>query len=205
MALSEQDEPERSYYHQDTIAGGYNSYETFSQNNSSIGLQAFAQTSDSVDLGDFLSLQSPPDPLCLPNVPQRTKSPYVNRFLGPDSIEDIFGLQPRYSSAMVPPSLASTTMISPQTFTSLDQYVSTLDLQGGQAHPFGINSSANGTSTLPWDNATIDTGGQPFIPLSPYLMQIHPPSGSSFVSPEPYELLTRDYDFAGQNDNPQQI
>ena len=96
-------------------------------------------------------------------------------------------------------------MISPQTFTSLDQYVSTLDLQGGQAHPFDINSGSNGTGTLPWHNAMIDVDNQPFIPLSPYIMQTHRPSDNPLVPPETYELLTRNYDFAGQNDNSQEM
>ncbi|KAJ6109581.1 hypothetical protein N7486_001816 [Penicillium sp. IBT 16267x] len=187
------------------MATEYDSYEPLSLNYPPIDLQAFAQASDSVDVSNSLSLQSPPDPLFPLNISQTTKRPYVPRFLGPDSIEDIFGPQLPNSSAMVSPSLGSTTMISPQTFTSLDQYVSTLDLQGGQAHPFGIGSSANGTGTLPWHNATVDVGNQPFVPLSPYIMQIRPPSGSPHVSPETLESLTTNFDFAGQNDKAQEM
>jgi len=183
------------------MATEYDSYEPLSLNDPPIDLQAFTQASDSVDLGNSLSLQSQPDPLFPSNISQTTRRPYVPRFLGPDSIEDIFGPQLPNASAMMSPSLRSTTMISPQTFNSLDQYVSTLDLQGGQAHPFGIGSSANGIGTLPWHNTTVDVGNQPFVPLSPYITQICPPSGSPHVSPETYQSLTRNYDFAGQNNN----
>jgi hypothetical protein len=92
-----------------------------------------------------------------------------------------------------------------QKFDSLDQYVSTLDLQKGQDHYHDINDTANwgelASYTIP-DNVDSDNrDARPFIPLSPYLMQTYPPGGSHVVPSEPFTFLTNDYYRVGQNSN----
>jgi hypothetical protein len=153
------------------------------------------------------STQAPPNPLCFPNIHETSSHGNFARFLGPDSIEDLFKPQSKESEDVVSLNLGSTATSLSQNLDSLDQYVSTLDLQKGQGHPHDINDNANGVSSLHYPrsgNVTIDnTGVRPFIPLSPYLMQIYPPVGSSLMPPESYALLTEDYFTGDQNDNSQ--
>ena len=128
--------------------------------------------------------------------------PNVARFLGPNSIEDIFGAEPRYSGDIDSPNPGYTTMNAVGTFKSLDQYVSTLDLQG-QLAPSSIGGTADGESSLDWDATAIDNASHPFIPLSPYLM--HPPSGDSLVPPELYSFFTSEYNTGDQNSKSRDI
>jgi hypothetical protein len=94
-----------------------------------------------------------------------------------------------------------------QGFDSLDQYVSTLDMQKGQERLLNINDLANdGSSSLYTTpgNVTFDTGGVgPFIPLSPYLIQMYSPTGNHLVPSGPGGFLTDDY-FMVDNNNLQE-
>jgi hypothetical protein len=192
--LSKQNESRESYSDQDTLETPYNS-------------RAFAQLTDEVDLGGSPPLEATLNPLHFPNIPETSSHGNFTRFLGPNSIEDLFRPQSEHSEDVVSPNLGSTVTSLSQNLDSLDQYVSMLDLQKGQEHPHDINDSVNGVSSLHYarsDNVTIDnTRVRPFIPLSPYVMQMYPPGGSYLVPPESYALLTEDYYTGDQNDNSQ--
>jgi hypothetical protein len=76
-------------------------------------------------------------------------------------------------------------------------------MQKEQELPHEINGSI-----LPYKsprNATLDTGGVvPFIPLSPYLIQMYSPTGNQLAPLEPGGSLTDDYYMVDQNNNPQE-
>ena len=165
------------------------------QSESSIPSQASTQTSDSVDLDDSQIFQTQLNLQSFVHTPDAPMHPNVARFLGPDSVEDVFGAGPRYLSSVDSPDLGSTTVNPPGTFNSLDQYVSTLDLQEGKLPPFGISEGADGASSLDWDA----TASHPFIPLSPYLMQVPPPNGDPLVPPELFTFFAGEYNVADQN------
>lgn len=182
--------------HSDHDDISHNSYEKVPQNNSSIGSQASTRVTDSVDVGDSLALDTPPNLPFFMGIPDTSAHGNFARFLGPDSIEDLFGQQDRHAGSIVSPNLGSTAMDPPQNVVSLDQYVSVLDLQNGLAGPQDVNNCASGVSSLhcgELSNASIDHTGQPFIPLSPYIMQMHPSVSNFLVSPESYAIFTDDY------------
>lgn len=193
-SLPKQNESRASHSDQDIVETPYNS-------------RAFIQATDGVDLGGSPPLEAPLNPLHFPNIPETSSHGNFTRFLGPNSIEDLFRPQSEYSGDVVSPNLGFTVTSLSQNLDSLDQYVSMLDLQKGQEHPHDINDSVNGVSSLHYARSgdiTIDnTRIRPFIPLSPYLMQTYPPSDSSLVPPESYALLTEDYYTGDQNDNSQ--
>lgn len=174
----------------------HNSYEHLPQTNSSVDSQSSIRATESIDLTDSPSLSTPPNPQSFIIVPETSTYSNFARFLGPDSIEDVFGQQHGRSRSFISPNSGSTAMDLPQDVVSLDQYVSTLDLQNGRGCPHNINNSAGEMSSLHCgrsSNTAIDDADQPFIPLSPYIMQMHPGSGHFVLSPEPYTLFADDY------------
>ena len=194
MSLLKQNESRESHSDQDIVETPYNS-------------RASTQATDAVDLGGSTPLEAPLNPLHFPNIPKTSSHGYFTRFLGPDSIEDRFRPQSENSGDVVPPNLGFRVTSLSENLDSIDQYVSALDLQKGQEHPHDINDSANGVSSLQYarlGNVSIEnTRVQPFIPLSPYLMHMYPPGGSSLVPPESYTLLAEDFYTGDQNDNSQ--
>jgi hypothetical protein len=117
----------------------------------------------------------------------------------------MFGLQPLHPSGGVLPDFGSTVMNHPQNVDSLDQYVSTLDMQKELG---GFDNSSNGLCPLHYEgfvNSTTDDIWEPFVPLSPYLMQMHTPDDNSLVSRESNRLNTEDYYVVDQNDNLREI
>jgi hypothetical protein len=184
ISLPKQNESRESLSDQDIVETPYNS-------------RASTQATDAVDLGGSPPLEYPLNPLHFPNIPETSSHGYFTRFLGPYSIEDLFRPQSEHSGDIVSPNLDFRVTSLSENFDSIDQYVSALDLQKGQELPHDINDSANGVRSLQYarsGNVTIDnTRARPFIPLSPYLMQMYPPGGSSLVPPESYALLTEDY------------
>jgi hypothetical protein len=192
-SLPKQNEPRESHSDQDIVETPYNS-------------RAFTQAADAVDLGGSQLQDAPLNPLHFPNIPETSPHDNFTRFLGPNSIEDLFRPQFEHSGDVVSPNLGPTVTSLSQNLDSLDQYASMLDLQKGQENPHDIDDSVNGVSSLHYarsGNVTIDnTRVRPFIPLSPYLMQMYPP-GSSLVPPESCALLTEDYYTEDQIDNPQ--
>jgi hypothetical protein len=181
--------------HSDQEGTDHSSYEYQPQTSTSVNPQTSTQAIDSVELGSSASVETSQEPWPVPETFFLCGD--FSRFLGPDSIEDMFGRQPLYLRGGVSPDFGSTVMNPPQNVDSLDQYVSTLDMQRGQIHPHDF------TGRL--DNAVIDNIGEPFVPLSPYLLQMHAPSGNSFVSRESNRLYTGDYYVVDQNDNLREI
>ena len=176
------------------------------QNANSSTHSPFPTQSDVVDLGE-----SPPpslNPSHFPPIPERPPHLTFPRFLGPDSIEDLFRPESEYSENFVPPRMDSRVNSLSQNFDSLDQYVSTLDMQEEQQNPHGIDTPATFGSLAPYTNpgnATFDTSGVgPFVPLSPYLIQMYSHTGNYLVPSEAARFLADDHYTVDQNDNIQE-
>jgi hypothetical protein len=189
----EQNESRRSYSEQDGISNL--SYQHLSQSSTSFVPKHSTLATASVDLNESPIPNVSTSPESFIHATETSTYSDFARYLGPDSIEDIFGQQYRKTRSLVSPYIGSTATDPFQNVVSLDQYVSTLDLQNELAWPQDVNNSASGTSSLQCaglDNATIDHAGQPFIPLSPYIMQMQPPGGYFLVSPESYAPFTNE-------------
>ncbi|KAF4634789.1 hypothetical protein G7Y89_g3317 [Cudoniella acicularis] len=205
--LSNQDDS-HNYYGNKNMETPYNSSEHLQKANSSAVSRASTQGADTADLGESPPSGAPLNPLHFPTIPERPLHGNFLRFLGPDSIEDLFRPESEQSGDFVRQNTGSGVTPLFQGFDSLDQYVSSLDMQEGQEHPHDINVPATDRGLFPYTrpgNATFDTSGvEPFIPLSPYLMQIYSHTGNQFVSSEPAGFLTDDYFMVDQNENLQE-
>jgi hypothetical protein len=167
-----------------------------------------------VDLRQSPSLENSINPShSPPTPPERPSQGNFTRFLGPDSIEDLFKPQSEHPGDVSSADISSMAYPFPERFDSLDQYVSTLDLQTGQDHYNDINDNANwgdlASYTNPGNVDTTNGDAQPFIPLSPYLMQTYSPGGTHLLPSEPFTFLPNDYYGIGQNNTvkeaPQEI
>ena len=130
------------------------------------------------------------------------------RFLGPDSIEDLFRPESESSGDFVHANIDSSLASFSQNFDSLDQYVSSLEMQEGQQRPDGMKDlTSNGSLpafTSP-ENAIFDARGvDPFIPLSPYLMQVYSPTGNHLLPSELSGMLADEYFMVDQCSNTQE-
>jgi hypothetical protein len=102
------------------------------------------------------------------------------RFLGPDSIDELFRLNPQLENPgenFLPPDMESTDFISlSQDFNpNLDQYVSGLELQLGDGNDVGsfFPYTSVGNGAFGDGGSDGGVGVKPFIPISPYLMQMY--------------------------------
>jgi hypothetical protein len=186
----------------------YNSSEHVQKTNLSTDSQVSAWRTDAVDSGESPAPDAPLNPLHFPTFPEMPPHSNFPRFLGPDSIENLFRPELDYSRDFVPPDIDSRVTSWSQKFDSLDQYVSALDMQKGQEYPPDINASSNDENISPYTrpcNATLETGeAGPFIPLSPYLIRAYSHAGNSLVPSEPTGFLTDGYYMVNQNVNPQE-
>jgi hypothetical protein len=182
----------------------YTSSENFHQTNLSTDSQVSTQAPPTVDF-DESPLEDPLNPLYFPNIPDKPSYSEFARYLGPDSIDDLFRPQLEHSGDVFDPNMDSTEMSLSRNYnTNLDQYVSTLEpyLQNGQ----GLNDSTDTGSYFPYNmlgNVTFGDGGdggvRPFIPLSPYVMQMY--SAASGDQQAPRAFFTDGYFIVDQNDN----
>jgi hypothetical protein len=149
-----------------------------------------------VDLDEASPLETPLNPLCFPNIPDISSYDDFTRFLGPNSIDDLFRPQLEHSADDLSPNMDSTAISLSQSFGSLDQYVSTLDLQNGY-EPHDSNDTANYGSLYTFTrsgNVIFDdsrSGAGAFIPLSPYVMQMHSPGSSHLAPMEPEKVVVQ--------------
>lgn len=154
----------------------------------SAGFQASTLGSGMVDLNEFASQEAPFNPSLPLAIPDWPVHDDFTRFLGPDSIEDLFRPEPEQQGSVVTSNMDYTAILPFQNFSSLDQYVSTLDLHEGQEYLHDINEIANDVMLPTYtglDDFTTDNGGvQPFIPLSPYLMKRYGPDGNAVFRTE---------------------
>jgi hypothetical protein len=197
-----------SYHDNKDVETPYNSSEYLQNPNSSTDSRASTQGTNAADLGESPLPEVPLNPLYFPTIPEGQQHSNFARFLGPDLIEDLFGPELEHSGDFVPPNIGSGVMSFSRGFDSLDQYVSTLDMQKGQERLLNINDLANdGSSSLYTSpgNVAFDTGGiGPFIPLSPYLIQMYSPTGNHPVPSRPGGFLPDDYFMVAQNNSLQE-
>jgi hypothetical protein len=157
-----------------------NSSENFQQTNPSNSSRVSFST-QAANPADFNEPQPVDDaslnPLYFPT-PQYNE---FARFLGPDSIDELFRLNPQLENPgenFLPPDMESTDFMSlSQDFNpNLDQYVSGLELQNGDGNDVGSffpYTTGSGNGIFVGEGGDSGVGVRPFIPISPYLMQMY--------------------------------
>jgi hypothetical protein len=140
--------------------------------------QPLGKETGTVDLGGSL-LMNPPGSLHPVNIPETHVHDDSARYLGPNSIEDIFRPEWEFSKDFLHPALNLGTFSLPRDFDSLDQYVSALDMQQGQSDSPSTDYLTGGERLLPKTGFEILNRPEPFIPLPPYRMQMHSPTNES--------------------------
>lgn len=95
----------------------YDSFEYLQEANSSTNSRVSTQRTDVVDLGESPPLDVPLNPMHFATIPERPPHSNFARFLGPDSIEDLFRPESEYSGDFVPLNIDSSLSLFLKTLT----------------------------------------------------------------------------------------
>ncbi|KAH8651504.1 fungal-specific transcription factor domain-containing protein [Tricladium varicosporioides] len=200
---SNQDEIHNRHGNRD-IDAPYNSPEHLLSTRSRVPI---TERTDEMDMSVSSLPGAPLNPLPFSAILEEPSHGNFPRFLGPDSIEDLFGPEVEHSGDLLPPNMSSRVNSLSQNFNSLDQYVSMLDMPEGQEFPFDVNACTNDKILPPYPvlgNATFDASGvKPFVPLSPYLFQMYSHSGDQVAPSASTGFTTSNYYMVDQHDNHQ--